>query len=213
VEIERQSTELKELYTALSMAQGELEDVFKDSPLTHLKSTYANFQSCVNTARPTLKKYGLSVVQLIEDAGDHQVLVTKLCHKGGGCEVSRCRIITEKPDLKSFGAAITYLKRYCFSAILCQATTDEDPDSISEREWQEQQRHAQAQQKRAVSTAPITSEQCDLLQMELSGYPELTKEVMEKMKISSLMEIRQDQLTATIKRIREIKSAGGNKIQ
>lgn len=123
------STELNEIFTALAQAQGEIRVAVKDSANPFFKSKYANLQSVVESARPSLAKYALSVTQFVEqDDHGNEYLCTMLCHKSGQWVLSRMRINPVKPDPQSLGSCITYLRRYMYASIVGVYDGFEDDD-------------------------------------------------------------------------------------
>jgi hypothetical protein len=123
------SQELNEIFSALAQAQGEIKVAIKDSANPFFKSKYANLQSVVESARPSLAKYGLSVTQFVDqDDTGHECLCTMLCHKSGQWILSRMRINPVKPDPQSLGSCITYLRRYMFASIVGVYDGFEDDD-------------------------------------------------------------------------------------
>lgn len=127
--INHKSTELNEIFSALAQAQGEIKVAVKDSANPFFKSKYANLQSVVESARPSLAKYGLSVTQFVDqDDTGHECLSTMLCHKSGQWILSRMRINPVKQDPQSLGSCITYLRRYMFASIVGVYDGFEDDD-------------------------------------------------------------------------------------
>lgn len=126
------STELNEIFSALSQAQGEIRVAIKDSANPFFKSKYANLQSVVESARPSLAKYGLSVTQFVDqDDTGHECLYTMLGHKSGQWILSRMRINPVKQDPQSLGSCITYLRRYMYASITGVYDGFEDDDGNS----------------------------------------------------------------------------------
>jgi hypothetical protein len=182
------STQMKELYTALVSAQSEFEDVHKDASNAHLKFNYASYSNIIKTTRPILKKYGLAVIQMLDEKDGHQFLVTRLCHISGQAVDSWVKIVPdqrilsaiqqklpaeekaalEKPGLKEFGGALTYLKRYSYATLLCLATTDEDPDSMQSEDIVEKDEY-------------ISEKQLGLLKFKLkTALPSFEQELVKK---------------------------------
>jgi len=77
----RTSETINELATALSVAQGELQDADKASEGYGYK--YADLAQVLQIARPILSKHGLSVVQLPHNEDGGIALTTRLMHKSG----------------------------------------------------------------------------------------------------------------------------------
>lgn len=122
------SIETKDICAAVAALQGELKPAPFDRKNPHLGSKYASLASCRDSSKELLAKNGLSVVQFaLSNAAENLVgLTTRLCHKSGQFfeDTAWCRPKTLSPQ--DFGSAITYLKRYCFSAAIGQTSDDDD---------------------------------------------------------------------------------------
>jgi hypothetical protein len=137
------SESIKELATALSKAQGELENASKTSANPFFKSKYADLAEVINTAKPVLAANGLSIIQM--PGGDAALGIvsveTMLCHSSGEW-ISNLAIapLNEKisngkpvpPDAQSVGSAISYLRRYSYTAFLGMAQEDDDGNAASQ---------------------------------------------------------------------------------
>lgn len=124
----------KELFAALAKAQSEMTIAEKNTAGYNYK--YAGLAEIIKASRPALTKNGLSIIQvLIPGNGDSPALLnTMLCHASGEYIESKVKIIlqtdtTGKPQnkLQSLGTALTYLRRYSYSAII-GIVTDQDTD-------------------------------------------------------------------------------------
>lgn len=111
------STEINELATALSKAQGELKDAAMDSVNPHFKNEYASLDSMLKEIRPTFSKYGLSFVQFLETANERFCLTTRLMHASGQWLEGELSLILNKNDMQGIGSATTYARRYSLQAI------------------------------------------------------------------------------------------------
>ena len=112
-----QTSQLNELFAALSKAQNEMDAAGLDAKNPFFKSKYATHAELVRASRPALTKHGLSVIQQVTVQEEFHVLLTKLCHASGQWVQSRMKINPPKQDVQSLGSYITYLKRYCYAAI------------------------------------------------------------------------------------------------
>lgn len=118
--------ELNELFTALALCQGEIENANKSVENKFFKSSYADLAEVINAAKLPLSKNGLSIVQLPSfDAGVVSVK-TMLCHKSGQYIESVISTPIAKQDPQSIGSAITYMRRYSYSAMVGIAQEDDD---------------------------------------------------------------------------------------
>lgn len=124
------SDAINELATSLAAAQGEIKDASKDSLNPHLKSKYADLAEVLQTARPTLSKHGLSVVQGVAFDNGQVHVTTRLLHKSGQFVESMISIPVAKADAQGVGAATTYGRRYGLAAMIGISQDDDDGESI-----------------------------------------------------------------------------------
>lgn len=135
------SEQVNELFSALSKAQGELKAAFKDSSNPFFKSKYANFSSVVESSREALSKNGLAITQLICQEDGKYILKSILGHASGQWIMSVLPLLMAKGTPQEMGSVISYMKRYSWSALIGQATTDEDDDAEKAEEgFREQQK-------------------------------------------------------------------------
>jgi|SRR5690554_3188521 len=120
------------LYAALAAAQGEFETPKKNREVEirprdkpHYKFRYADMEELIRVTRPALVKHGLAVVQPLHDTGSVVNIQTMVVHKGGGTLSATVNVRRTDGDVKQFGGAITYLRRYSYSAILNLAADDD----------------------------------------------------------------------------------------
>lgn len=123
-----------QLFAALAKAQAEFPAIPKNRTVTirHKSGAqhsfrYAELDTIIAATRPALSKHGLSVLQPID--GDK--LTTVVTHEGGGTIKSVMQMPHMEADLKIYGAALSYLRRYQYQAMLCLAP-DDDIDEITE---------------------------------------------------------------------------------
>lgn len=125
------SEKINELAIALSTFQGEVEPIKKDAKNPFLKNKYASLEALIEGTKNILKKYNLSVSQLIEEGS----LTTMLMHGSGQYIYSTMSL--KEGDGKGLsasqiqGVSITYARRYAYSAILGLATEEDTDGSLS----------------------------------------------------------------------------------
>lgn len=121
------SPTIAKLSEALSKAQGEFDHAKKDVKNEFFKSKYADLASVIDAAKKPLSNNGLAVIQIteVQDNGDI-FLTTLLTHSSGEWIISKYPIKPMKPDPQGFGSALTYARRYSFSAITGIASEDDD---------------------------------------------------------------------------------------
>jgi hypothetical protein len=126
------SESIKELASALAKAQGEFEHAKKDVKNAFFKTNYADLASCMDAAKKPLSNNGLSVTQLTDyDESGKLYLNTILMHSSGEWLSGRYPINPVKNDPQGVGSAITYARRYAFSAITGIAADDDDGNAAS----------------------------------------------------------------------------------
>ena len=122
-----ESYDLGKLFEALAKAQGEMEVAKEDATNPFFKSQYADLASIIKSSRSALSKQGLSVIQRIMANGNGtSYLFTRLCHVSGQWMESRMNLLPTKPDMQGMGSAITYAKRYAYSAMIGVVTGEDD---------------------------------------------------------------------------------------
>lgn len=125
------------LAAALAEAQGEFKPVAKNRAVQikmreggTYRFEYADLEQLISATRPALAANGLAVVQRITEDS----LTTELIHAEGGVVTSRCELPRMGQDIKAYGAAITYLRRYAYGALLCISADDDLDEDAAEAE-------------------------------------------------------------------------------
>lgn len=123
------------LYAALAKAQGEFAPLAKNRTVTiktkqgySYEFRYADLEAVLAATRPALAANGLAVIQRIAPVAGSNVnhLITTLVHADGGHIESAVNLPAENyGDIKNFGAAISYLRRYAYTALVCVAADDD----------------------------------------------------------------------------------------
>lgn len=120
------------LAKALVQAQAEFTAIPRGSENPYFHSTYADLATVVSAASPVLSKHGLAVSQFPATDEGKPVLVTYLLHESGQHISHSMPLTPTKPDPQSLGSAITYARRYAFSAVLGLVTeADDDGNAAS----------------------------------------------------------------------------------
>ena len=127
------STDIKELATALSKAQAQVEGAAKDSANPHFKSKYADLASVWSACREALTKNGLSVAQFPgEMIADRMTMTTMLMHSSGQYLRETLSIPLSKVDAQGYGSATTYARRYALAAVVGVCPEDDDGNAASQ---------------------------------------------------------------------------------
>lgn len=125
---EYRSTDLNDLFSALSKAQEDIRCAHKDASNPFFKSKYANLQMVIEASRPALCKNNIAVSQQLITENNLTYLVTILGHSSGQWISSKALLSPLKTDVQSLGSYITYMRRYSYSAIVGVYDGEEDDD-------------------------------------------------------------------------------------
>ena len=137
-----QSTDIKNLATALAKAQAKIKPAVKREDNPYFKSKYADLTEVWNACRDALNKNGLSITQTMEPALEGRIgLRTTLLHTSGEwisgvlemSPVYKDKEGKEHPsgDPQKIGSCLTYARRYSLAAIVGVATSDDDANEAS----------------------------------------------------------------------------------
>jgi hypothetical protein len=125
------SETINELAAALAKFQAEVTPAPFNKVNPFLKNKYATLGSIIDTAKPVMKKHGLSVTQLVTGSGGDVGIETVLLHNSGQWISSEYTMPSGTEKGKSAaqvaGSIVTYLRRYALAAIL-GIYSDEDTD-------------------------------------------------------------------------------------
>jgi len=122
------SPEVKDLFTALSLLQLELEPATKDTINPHFKSKYADLAEVIRVSQSLMGKHGFCIIQTISP---DNVMTTILGHTSGQWIRSELKLVLQKQDMQGLGSAITYARRYARAAILGITQDDDDANDAS----------------------------------------------------------------------------------
>ncbi len=126
-----QSETIKELASALALAQAEMGGAVKDSANPFFKSSYADLTSVIKVLKEPFAKHGLSYVQMpVTSAGGQGVGVsTMLMHKSGEWVQQEYLLPMDKITPQGAGSAITYARRYALQAMAGIPAVDDDAEA------------------------------------------------------------------------------------
>ena len=197
------SQDIDQLATALAKAQGEMPVAYKNSKNPFFKSMYADFESIILASRPSLSKYGLSVVQPpIVQEGDRSYLVTLLMHASGQWIKSTALHNPQKQDIQSLSSYNTYLKRMCYTSLIGVATGDDDDGNAASEPVRMVTGYNQPVQQ--VIVEKISNDQLEQLENELDGYPEIKSKVVSALNLERLSDMPRPSFLKALNRIREL---------
>lgn len=160
-------SERNELYKALSAAQGEIENASKNKQNPHFKSKYADLAECINATKEALAKNNLCVIQLINQSEKGVVVETTLGHSSGQSISSITPLIFSKNDMQGMGSAITYARRYAFSAIV--GLSQEDDDANGSKKDNNSKQNAEPKSQNPFVKPFITPEKAGECEIQVPG--------------------------------------------
>ncbi len=128
----RTSPSLGALAKALAAATGEFGQINKDrtvqvrSDKGSYTFAYATLGEIVDATRPALSRHGLVCVQMLAQAGQRTVLVTRLLHESGEWMEGCAPVQPAGQGPQALGSAVTYMRRYAYTALLGVVADDDD---------------------------------------------------------------------------------------
>ena len=160
----RTSESLKELASALALAQGEFPTIAKtktgkiegEGKRGHYEYSYkyADLVDVVKAVQPILAKNGLSVTQPPEFVDGQEVLTTRLLHSSGEWMESSMLLHLAKVDAQGQGSAITYARRYAECGVLGIVADEDDDGKTATTQQSTRTRSAPAQARQQATPAP-----------------------------------------------------------
>ncbi|ATN94010.1 Erf-like ssDNA annealing protein [Mycobacterium phage Kumao] len=154
------TTQLDQLLPALHKAREGFGTIQKDGFNPHFKSEFATLKSIKAAVDPALHANGLQILQFPSEVNGSPALTTILAHTASGQHIEYTTpLALTKNDPQAQGSALTYLRRYSYSAVL-NLVTDEDDDgnvgSLPDKPKQQkpQQRPQQPPQQQAPQPDP-----------------------------------------------------------
>lgn len=121
------STEVGDLFAALSAAQGKFPEAKLDASNPHYRSRYASLASVREATQEHLSAHGLCLTQWPVAAPPGMVgLLTILGHSSGQWIRGLAWMPVSKQDAHGHGSAYTYLRRYAMSAVLAVSSGEDD---------------------------------------------------------------------------------------
>jgi hypothetical protein len=171
----RTSDSTKFLVTALIEFHKSEVSVPKSASNPFFKSKYADLWTIKAACDPVLSGLGLVVTQFPGDNGSGPTLVTRLCHVSGEFMEAETPLFMPKDTPQDQGSAITYMRRYSYSAILGIVA---DPDDDAERAMQRERPKPKATRSSGPVFVPPTEtdyEEVNGEQIPLSPRMETTR--------------------------------------
>lgn len=127
------SESIGKLALALSKAQGAMKGAKKDAKNPHLRSKYADLESCWDACREQLSENEISVIQMPQPVDGKLFLVTTLAHSSGESISGTIPIIYGDSKgltpMQAMGSALTYARRYGLCCLVGISPEDDDGES------------------------------------------------------------------------------------
>jgi ERF superfamily. len=187
------SVSIIELANALAKAQGEMPKVKMNAVNPFLKNKYADLGAVIETSKPILAKYGLSLAQFPVSQEGRIGITSILMHGGGQFIEETITLVPENAKGLSInqtaGVTISYLRRYAWASILGlyadedvdgdvqtgatseNAATDESVKKAMSRNWKSAQTEAISIAALDAGLEAMTAEDASFV-LDLSALPE-----------------------------------------
>ncbi len=149
------SDNIGELAGALALAQGKFKSIIKSETVdfTNLAGkrthyNYAPLNAVIDSTKDSLAAEGLSVIQATRVDEGKLFVENWLCHKSGQWVQSDMYVCETSQTPQAIGSALTYARRYGYSALLC-VSSEEDDDA-----QEAQKQHGAKPRPQDAPTAP-----------------------------------------------------------
>lgn len=124
------SESIGKLAAALAKAQGAMRGAAKSAQNPHLRSKYADLESCWDACRAPLADNEIAVIQTPQVVDGALVMVTTLAHSSGETMSGTIPVIYGDSrglnPMQAMGSAITYARRYGLCALVGISPEDDD---------------------------------------------------------------------------------------
>lgn len=126
------SESIQELAIALSKAQSKINYAIKASDNSEMEVKYADLAAIWAACRRALTTNGLAVLQFPGAVtGNFMSMTTMLVHCSGQWIRQPLTIPMSRLDEQSYGAAVTYARRYALAAVVGVCPKNENEDVVS----------------------------------------------------------------------------------
>ena len=207
------SAEINHIMGALARAQGTYKNLVPNENAPGGK--FANLQAILCAVRESLANNGIGFYQYIEllDEGSGAALLKTILGHESGQYISSCaRVIAGKTDRQT-GNIYEIHKRFHALMILGIAPSDNDPmafddngNELADSQLMEQLRKPREPQKEMIDrTDVVNKEQYNELILELEGYEEIAKDIMDVYGIETLADLPRSEYHKARAKILKIK--------
>ncbi|MHA7967735.1 ERF family protein [Paenibacillus sp. CAU 1782] len=140
------SETISKIAAALVKFSDEVRPIEKDGTNPHFRSAYTTLDHMIDSTKPILTKYGLTVMQFPGGDGHKITVRTMIIHESGEwIETEPLTLQAAKTDPQGAGSAITYARRYSYAAALSLSLGDDDDGNNSSLPPQGQQSRSNQQ--------------------------------------------------------------------
>lgn len=153
----RTSEQTKDIASALAKAQAEMPPADKDKRNPHFNSWFSSLEACVAASRPSLTKNGIAVwlAAVLDESVGMVRVTTRLEHSSGQWFESTLSAKPKDMTPQSVGSAITYLKRYGYSAMVGLVSDEDDDGNGSQPEKLERKGNSQLTAQLQAGNQPV----------------------------------------------------------
>ena len=128
----KMSDTIAEIATALSRAQGMIDDASKTNTNAFFKSRYADLAAVRSAIREPLAVCDLAIIQAPRVVEGGAEVETLIMHKSGEFLSETLFMPAGKADPHGYASAITYARRVGLMSLLCLASYDDDGNTAVE---------------------------------------------------------------------------------
>jgi hypothetical protein len=209
------SEQINEIATALSKAQSEYIDVDFSQVNPYTGKRYPELDDIRRATRAALSKNTLSWTQILLATDDGQrLLLTRLLHTSGQWIGSKTRIVAPSDDPHEYDSILRHHRKEDLMALLGITAANDPADDDGERAMRTIRNkevkgtdldYQQKPRPKGMSTALVTKDHLEELEIELDEYPDLLRQIYKKNHIESLADLPDCEYRSTIDKIRQIK--------
>lgn len=208
-----ESSATDKICAALSNAQGSFKPVPSNRSHSYMQTCYADLKAIWDMIRIPLKENELSVTQFTKTGADSStLLITRLRHTSGQWIETRSRLKIIKDDPDSYASIEAFYKKQSLVSLLGVAIEndkhDDDGETIMKGLRNTQDKGVDINKDydpSEESFESITKEQADELRYELSGWKDIAKDMLNRLKVETVEDIPKSKYMWALTKIREIK--------
>jgi len=125
---------MNKIAAAFVKAQKEFGPALKNKSNSHLKSRYADLESCIDAVLGALNNNGIALMQHTHDCDNGVVVETVFLHESGEMlSTGRLHVPAPKQDPQGYGSALSYARRYALMTACGIAPEDDDGQAASKQ--------------------------------------------------------------------------------